>query len=155
MEFFRTLDQYANMYMNKYEKVKKGDKYYNDLYQKVSNLLKTGEDWMIKRSEEKNAILSTIKGVGKVKVYISYSESSKTIAMYDEKTVVSSTEEIAVRLNSSLQSSSTLTITVFSLTEDTVPWIPPMVITLSPFFNASSIFCVSFCFLFCGRIKKR
>ena len=62
MEFFRTLDQYANMYMNKYEKVKKGDKYYNDLYQKVSNLLKTGEDWMIKRSEEKNAILSTIKG---------------------------------------------------------------------------------------------
>ena len=38
-------------------------------------------------------ILSTIKGVGKVKVYISYSESSKTIAMYDEKTTTSSTEE--------------------------------------------------------------
>lgn len=38
-------------------------------------------------------ILSTIKGVGKVNVYISYSESSKTIAMYDEKTTTSSTEE--------------------------------------------------------------
>ena len=38
-------------------------------------------------------ILSTIKGVGKVKVFISYSESSKTIAMYDEKTTTSSTEE--------------------------------------------------------------
>lgn len=38
-------------------------------------------------------ILSTIKGVGKVKVFISYSESSKTVAMYDEKTTTSSTEE--------------------------------------------------------------
>ena len=31
--------------------------------------------------KELEQILSTIKGVGKVKVYISYSESSKTIAM--------------------------------------------------------------------------
>ena len=38
-------------------------------------------------------ILSTIRGVGKVNVFISYSESSKTIAMYDEKTTTSSTEE--------------------------------------------------------------
>ena len=38
-------------------------------------------------------ILSTIKGVGDVKVFISYSESSDTIAMYDEKTTVNSTEE--------------------------------------------------------------
>ena len=43
--------------------------------------------------KELEYILSTIKGVGKVKVYISYSESSKTIAMYDEKTTTSSTEE--------------------------------------------------------------
>ena len=42
---------------------------------------------------ELEKILGTIKGVGKVKVYISYSESSKTIAMYDEKTTTSSTEE--------------------------------------------------------------
>ena len=62
MEYFRNLDQYANMFMKKYEKVKKGDTYYNDLYQKVSQLLKSGNDWMIKRSDEKNAILSTIKG---------------------------------------------------------------------------------------------
>ena len=63
MEYFRTLDQYANMFMKKYEKVKKGDGYYNDLYEKISSLLKAGNDWMIKRSDEKNAILSTIKGV--------------------------------------------------------------------------------------------
>ena len=46
-------------------------------------------------SLEKNLekILSTIKGVGEVNVFINYSESSRTIAMYDEKTTVSSTEE--------------------------------------------------------------
>ena len=38
-------------------------------------------------------ILATIRGVGKVNVFISYSESSKTVAMYDEKTTTSSTEE--------------------------------------------------------------
>ena len=38
-------------------------------------------------------ILSTIKGVGKVKVFLNFSESSKTVAMYDEKTTTSSTEE--------------------------------------------------------------
>ena len=62
MNYFRMLDQYANMFMTKYEKLKKGDKYYNNLYEKVSNLCKLGNDWMIKRSDEKNAILSTIGG---------------------------------------------------------------------------------------------
>ena len=38
-------------------------------------------------------ILTTIKGVGKVNVFINYAESSKVIAMYDEKTTTSSTEE--------------------------------------------------------------
>ena len=61
-EFFNTLNQYADMFMKKFEKVKKGDSYYNDLYHKISALIKSGDDWMIKRSDEKNAILSTIKG---------------------------------------------------------------------------------------------
>ena len=38
-------------------------------------------------------ILATIKGVGTVKVFINYSETNKTIAMYDETTTTSSTEE--------------------------------------------------------------
>ena len=44
---------------------------------------------------EKNLekILASIKGVGDVNVFINYSESSRTIAMYDEKTTVSSTKE--------------------------------------------------------------
>ena len=43
--------------------------------------------------ENLKKILATIKGVGEVNVFINYSESSKTIAMYDEKTTVSTTEE--------------------------------------------------------------
>ena len=62
IEFFNYLDQYANLFMNKYEKIKKGDNYYNDIYQKISSLIKNGEEWMIKRSDEKNVILGTIKG---------------------------------------------------------------------------------------------
>jgi hypothetical protein len=62
IEFFNTLDQYANLFLNKYEKIRKGDNYYNDIYHKISALIKSGEDWMIKRSDEKNVILSTIKG---------------------------------------------------------------------------------------------
>ena len=62
MNYFRMLDQYANMFMQKYEKLMKGDKYYNGLNEKISSLVKMGNDWMIKRSDEKNAILSTIGG---------------------------------------------------------------------------------------------
>lgn len=43
--------------------------------------------------QQLEAILCTIKGVGKVKVFLNYAESSKTVAMYDEKTTTSSTEE--------------------------------------------------------------
>ena len=64
MDYFRMLDQYANLYMSKYEKLMKGDKYYNGLYEKITNLVKLGNEWMIKRSEEKNAILSTLMGPG-------------------------------------------------------------------------------------------
>ena len=44
---------------------------------------------------EKNleSILSTIKGVGEVNVFINYSESNQVVAMYDETTTTSSTEE--------------------------------------------------------------
>ena len=61
-EFFNTLDQYADMFMKKFEKIKKGDNYYNDLYHKISALIKSGDDWMIKRSDEKNVILTSIEG---------------------------------------------------------------------------------------------
>ena len=59
-QFFNNLDQCANMFLKKFEKIKKGDNYYNDIYDKVCYLVKTGTDWMIKRSDEKNVLLSAI-----------------------------------------------------------------------------------------------
>ena len=59
----------------------------------ASNELKDDKNDSRDMQKQLEKILSTIKGVGKVNVYISYSESSKTIAMYDEKTTTSSTEE--------------------------------------------------------------
>ena len=42
-------------------------------------------------------ILENIEGVGKVKVLLTYSESSQTIAMYNEDTTESDTEETDTR----------------------------------------------------------
>ena len=53
MEYFRNLDKYANKFMKKYEKVKKGDAYYKDLYHKVSHLLNSGNDWTINQVMKK------------------------------------------------------------------------------------------------------
>ena len=67
--------------------------------EKLSNIVLASTEVPVDKENNSNmqneleTILSTIKGVGKVNVYISYSESSKTIAMYDEKTTTSSTEE--------------------------------------------------------------
>lgn len=44
-------------------------------------------------AEQLEAILSRIQGVGEVKAFINYSESSEVIAMYNETTKTSNTEE--------------------------------------------------------------
>ena len=54
--------------------------------------------------------------------------------------------------NSILAESSTFTTTVLSLTVTIVPWMPPIVTTLSPFFIAASIAFASLSLFFCGRI---
>lgn len=54
-----------------------------------SNTLEKTDDL----EEKLGAILNTINGVGKVKVFINYSESSTVEAMYNENTKESSTEE--------------------------------------------------------------
>ena len=62
IEYFRDLDQLTNMFMAKHEKVMKGDNYYNGLKEKVDKLVKFGNDWMIKRSNEKNALIKSLQG---------------------------------------------------------------------------------------------
>ena len=65
MEYFKELDKYANLYMNIYGKCKKGEEYYNNLQYKVDEVLAASNQWMIRRNEEKNALISTItKGNG-------------------------------------------------------------------------------------------
>ena len=44
-------------------------------------------------AEQLEAILSKIQGVGEVKVFVNYSESSEVVAMYNETTKTSNTEE--------------------------------------------------------------
>ena len=59
-DYFRHLDELANRFMDKYEKIMKGDKYYNELKEKVDKLAKFSNDWMIKRSDEKNALIKSM-----------------------------------------------------------------------------------------------
>ena len=59
MDYFRNLDELSNMFMAKYEKIMKGDNYYNELNVKIDKLVKYGNDWMIKRSDEKNALFKS------------------------------------------------------------------------------------------------
>lgn len=47
----------------------------------------------IRLEEKLEDILSKIEGVGSVKVFINYSESSETVAMYNENSKTSTTEE--------------------------------------------------------------
>ena len=60
IDYFRHLDELTNMFMAKYEKIMKGDKYYNDLKEKIDKLVKYGNDWMIQRSDEKNALIKSM-----------------------------------------------------------------------------------------------
>ena len=59
-KYFEDLDKYANLYLNMYNKCKKGEEYYNNLQYKVDELLAASNHWMIKRNEEKNMLISTL-----------------------------------------------------------------------------------------------
>ena len=70
LKYFKELDKYANLYLNMYEKCKKGEEYYNNLQYKVDEVLAASNKWMIRRNEEKNALISTItKGSGNSGAY--------------------------------------------------------------------------------------
>ncbi len=69
---------------------------YKTLASNLTNSNKLDNNTDISSSELERSlatILTTIKGVGKVNVFINYSESNKIVAMYDEKTTTSKTEE--------------------------------------------------------------
>ncbi len=60
MSYFANLYQTSNIFMDKYEKVIKGDKYYNDMNDKIDQHIKYSNDLMIQRSKEKNNMLNNM-----------------------------------------------------------------------------------------------
>ena len=61
----------------------------NQMGTKVENKVETTDSL----AEQLEVILSKIQGVGEVKVFVNYSESSEVVAMYNETTKSSNTEE--------------------------------------------------------------
>lgn len=59
----------------------------------VTNNMSSSNELNDNLEEKLEGILSRIQGVGEVKVLINYSESSEIVAMYNENSKVSSTEE--------------------------------------------------------------
>ena len=59
-DYYANLYQLSNMFLEKYNKIMKGDKYYNDLKDKIDKLIKYGNDWMINRSNEKNSMINNM-----------------------------------------------------------------------------------------------
>ena len=47
--------------MHIYEKIKKGENYYNGLYQKIEEVIRASNKWMTSRNEEKNVLIEAIK----------------------------------------------------------------------------------------------
>ena len=60
MNYFKDIDQKANLYMSIYEKIKKGENYYNGLHQKIGEVIQSSNKWMISRNEEKKVLIDAI-----------------------------------------------------------------------------------------------
>ncbi len=65
----------------------------NNMYFEVSETTTNNVTQKYELEEKLEKILSTIKGVGEVNVFINYSESSSSIPLYDESTTTSTTTE--------------------------------------------------------------
>ena len=65
----------------------------NNMYIESSEITSNNDAQKYELEEKMEKILSTIKGVGDVNVFINYSESSSSIPLYDESTTTSTTTE--------------------------------------------------------------
>ena len=65
----------------------------NNMYFEASETTTNNVTQKYELEEKLENILSTIKGVGEVNVFINYSESSSSIPLYDESTTTSTTTE--------------------------------------------------------------
>ena len=76
MNYFKDIDTKANLFMTMYEKVKKGENYYNGLHQKIEEVIQSSNKWMISRNEEKNVLIEAINKGPKMGGYVSGPPSS-------------------------------------------------------------------------------
>lgn len=85
------------IWRDKNEEVKKDDNKssYKQLAESIDNNIDSNNQQLAEYNLEQSLedILSKISGVGKVKVLVTYSETSEVIAMYNEKQTASNTEE--------------------------------------------------------------
>jgi stage III sporulation protein AG len=72
-----------------------GNTSYKKLAENINNSIDSNNSQLNEYNLEENLedILSKIAGVGKVKVLVTYSETSEVIAMYNEKNTLNNTEE--------------------------------------------------------------
>ena len=72
-----------------------GNTSYNKLAEHINNSIDSNNSQLNEYNLEENLedILSKITGVGKVKVLVTYSETSEVVAMYNEKNTLNNTEE--------------------------------------------------------------
>ena len=71
MNYFKDIEQKANLFMNMYEKIKKGENYYNGLHHKIEEIIQSSNKWMISRNEEKNVLIEAINKGSQKGGYIS------------------------------------------------------------------------------------
>jgi hypothetical protein len=55
------LEEKVNTFFHILEKVQKGENYYNGLYDKIEEIIKASNKWMISRNEEKKALIDAIQ----------------------------------------------------------------------------------------------
>ena len=61
-QYLEKLEQNANNFLEEVQKLKSGENYYNELEANINNMIKTINDWLDHRKEEKKMILETFKG---------------------------------------------------------------------------------------------
>ena len=76
-------------------KQENGNASYKKLAENINNSIDSNNSQLNEYNLEENLedILSKIAGVGKVKVLVTYSETSEVVAMYNEKNTLNNTEE--------------------------------------------------------------
>ena len=60
--YFNDLEKCANLFLNMYDKIKKGNNFYNELKKTIDDAIQRCNNWMLQRAEEKRVLISTIEG---------------------------------------------------------------------------------------------